>query len=171
MLAGREPAAHHLHMTNVLLRPARDSECPELGELCLRSKAVWGYDAAFLEACRAELSIHPADLDPGLLHVAEVDGKLVGVVQLIREGGDLHLDKLFIDPAVLRAGVGSRLLEWAVTRASELGAARLVIDADPGAADFYRRMGAKDVGTIASASIPGRLLPRLELALGSPARP
>ncbi len=169
MIAVGGPGGHELPMTNVLLRPARDSECPELSELCLRSKAVWGYDAAFLEACRAELSIHPADLDPGLLRVADVDGKLAGVVQLLRDGNDLHLDKLFVDPTVLRAGVGKRLLQWAVTRATELGAMRLVIDADPGAADFYRRMGARDAGTIASASIPGRFLPRLELELGNQA--
>lgn len=156
-------------MTDILLRPARDSECLQLSELCLRSKAVWGYDTVFLEACRAELSIHPADLDPGLLRVAEADGKLVGIVQLILEGSDLHLEKLFIDPATLRAGIGRQLLEWAVTRASELGATRLIIDADPGAADFYRRMGATDAGVIASGSIPGRFLPRLELVLPGPA--
>ncbi|BCH30452.1 N-acetyltransferase [Mesorhizobium sp. L-8-10] len=169
MLAGRGPHRHHASMTNVLLRPARDGECGELSALCLRSKAVWGYDAAFLEACRAELSIRPADLDPGLLHVAEVDGKLVGVVQITPEGADLHLDKLFIDPGILRTGIGRRLLDWAVSRAAELGAARLVIDADPGAADFYRRMGATDAGVVASGSIPGRFLPRLELLLADPA--
>lgn len=156
-------------MAKVLLRPARDSECAELSALCLRSKAVWGYGATFLEACRVELSIHPADLDPGLLRVAEVDGKLAGVVQITLEGSDLHLDKLFVDPEVLRAGIGRRLLEWAVNRASEFAAARLVIDADPSAADFYRRMGATDAGAIASGAIPGRFLPRLELVLRSPA--
>ena len=34
------------------LRPARPEEGAELIELCLRSKAVWGYDDAFMAACR-----------------------------------------------------------------------------------------------------------------------
>lgn len=38
---------------------------------------------------------------------------------------------------------------------------QLTVDADPDAAPFYRRMGARDDGQAASGSIPGRLLPRL----------
>ena len=43
------------------LRPARPDEADLLTELCLRSKAVWGYDDAFMRACRAELTLSPAD--------------------------------------------------------------------------------------------------------------
>jgi len=39
------------------------------------------------------------------------------------------------------------------------------IESDPGAVAFYRRMGAVDDGVARSASIPGRLIPRLKLAL------
>lgn len=153
-------------MPNVLLRPAYESECAALSALCLRSKAVWGYDAVFLEACRAELAIHPADIEAGLVRVAELNGELAGVVQLTRDGAELHLDKLFVDPEALRAGIGKRLLESAIVQAAEMGAVRLIIDADPDAADFYRRMGAVDIGMVASDAMPGRFLPRLELRLG-----
>jgi hypothetical protein len=34
------------------IRKATPEELPNLSELCLRSKAVWGYDQAFMEACR-----------------------------------------------------------------------------------------------------------------------
>jgi len=43
----------------------------------------------------------------------------------------------------------------------------LVIDADPDAADFYRRMGAVDAGSVASGSISGRVIPRLTIELRS----
>lgn len=43
----------------------------------------------------------------------------------------------------------------------------MTIDADPGAADFYRRLGAIDDGVAASTVIPGRFLPRLKLDLTS----
>jgi hypothetical protein len=45
----------------VLIRPARPDECELLSELALRSKGCWGYDAEFLEACRAELTLVPED--------------------------------------------------------------------------------------------------------------
>ena len=41
----------------------------------------------------------------------------------------------------------------------------MTIEADPDAAPFYRRIGARDVGTAPSGSIPGRELPLLELVL------
>jgi len=41
----------------------------------------------------------------------------------------------------------------------------MVIESDPGAAPFYRRMGAVDDGVATSASIPGRTIPRLKLTL------
>lgn len=37
------------------LKPARIGECAELTDLVMRSKASNGYDAAFMEACRADL--------------------------------------------------------------------------------------------------------------------
>jgi hypothetical protein len=44
------------------IRPLGIEELPALSALCFRSKAVWGYDNDFMEACRRELSIEPCDL-------------------------------------------------------------------------------------------------------------
>jgi GNAT superfamily N-acetyltransferase len=115
-------------------------ECTTLSALCLRSKGHWGYDDTFLEACREELSIREADLGD-LLRVATVDGKLAGVVQLDFEEHDASLEKLFVDPPFIGKGVGAVLLSWALEMARARGATRLVVEADPGAADFYRRLG------------------------------
>ena len=78
---------------------------------------------------------------------------------------DADLLKLFVEPALLRSGVGSLLFEWATARAKSLGAVRMVIEADPGAAPFYERMGARYAGFAPSQSIPGRVLPRMLLEL------
>lgn len=149
-----------------MLRPARPDECATLGALCLRSKGWWGYDEAFLEACREELSIREGDLGE-LLRVAEVEGKVAGLVQIERDGGDWFLAKLFVDPPFIGKGVGAALMRWAVGEVRARGAARLVIEADPGAADFYRHFGAAEDGIVASGSIPGRFIPRLVLDLSA----
>jgi hypothetical protein len=41
----------------------------------------------------------------------------------------------------------------------------MVIEADPGAAPFYERMGAHYAGLAPSQSIPGRMLPRMLVEL------
>ena len=46
-----------------------------LSELALRSKGHWGYDQAFLDACRAELTLAPEDLERQRITVAERNGR------------------------------------------------------------------------------------------------
>jgi GNAT superfamily N-acetyltransferase len=147
------------------LRTPRCSEAAILTELCIRSKAVWGYDEEFMLACRSELTLTASIMQLSSLKVAEVDGHLIGVAQVTVQGELAELNKLFVEPTHLRSGAGKALFEWATSVARDAGAAIMVIDADPDAAGFYRRMGAVDKGTAASGSIPGRLLPRLEMRL------
>ena len=147
------------------LRPARPDEAELLTELCLRSKAVWGYDDAFMRACRAELTLSSADFTRSSLQVAVEGNEVTGVVQVVVDGEKADLARLFIAPSALRAGVGRKLFDWAVSTARERGARWMWIEADPDAAEFYRRMGAVDDGIAPSGSIPGRFLPRLKLRL------
>lgn len=148
-----------------LVRAPMIDELAVLSELCMRSKAQWGYDKNFMDACRAELSLNLRDLQRTQVAVAEEDGQAVGVVQLDVKGNCADLLKLFVEPGVVGRGVGGTLFRWAANRARQLGADRLFIDSDPDAAAFYRRMGAQHLGLSPSGSIPGRMLPRLVLQL------
>jgi GNAT superfamily N-acetyltransferase len=147
------------------IRPATIDELSGLSDLCFRSKAVWGYDEKFMEACRGELSFAPRDLELTPVAVAEHDGKPIGVAQLKVVDNEADLLKLFVEPSALRSGTGKALLAWATDIAKKLGATRLTIEADPDAAPFYRRMGAYDVGQAPSGSVPGRMLPKLAMNL------
>jgi GNAT superfamily N-acetyltransferase len=162
------PPASWQNSWMIQLRDARQNELPSLSALCLRSKAVWGYDDAFMIACRAELTLVPDELESTQVQVAERDTILAGLTQVKVTDTDADLLKLFVEPALLRSGVGSLLFEWATARAKSLGAVRMVIEADPGAAPFYERMGARYPGFAPSQSIPGRVLPRMLLELDKP---
>jgi len=149
----------------IRLRPVRPDELAELTELCLRSKAVWGYDAAFMAACRAELTLQPRHLDTPMQVAETENGEVVGLAQIKVDGSEAELARLFIEPGVLRTGAGRLLFAWAAAEAHRLGAVRMTIDADPDAAAFYQRMGARLDGEVPSGSIPGRMLPRLVFTL------
>lgn len=151
-------------MGKIAIRPALLVECESLSALCLCSKGWWGYDDAFLDACRDDLSITQRHID-GLLRVAELDGNVAGLVHVAHHGSAWSLDALFVDPPFIGKAVGTALMLWAIEAAGKEGASHLVIDADPGAANFYRRFGAVDEGVAESTVIPGRLLPRLVLGL------
>lgn len=149
------------------LRPAHASELRELSALCLASKAVWGYDDGFLEACRDELTLTGDDLAKTEIVVASEDGVLLGVAQIESKGGTADLIKLFVAPDHMGRGLGRKLMAWCIEIARCRGADILTIEADPDAAPFYARMGAKNAGTAPSGSIPGRMLPRMVLALNT----
>src|SRR5262245_48541984 len=60
------------------IRRARAAEAAALTELSLRSKALWGYDAAFLARCRIAMQVKEANIDGQPHYVAELDGQMAG---------------------------------------------------------------------------------------------
>lgn len=154
-----------METTSARIRPARPEEAETLSALVLRSKAHWGYDEAFLEACRDELRITREMIASGHVAVLEEEGQLLGVSALSFPGETAELERLFVEPDRIGRGYGRRLWRDAVARARGAGAERLVVQSDPQAEGFYARMGAERVGEAPSASIPGRVLPVLEAEL------
>jgi hypothetical protein len=57
------------------MRKAKPEDIEALNALCFRSKAVWGYDDGFMEACREELSLEPAEIDTTEIAVIEAEEK------------------------------------------------------------------------------------------------
>ncbi|MFJ3876177.1 GNAT family N-acetyltransferase [Streptomyces sp. NPDC090077] len=141
------------------VRAARAGEAEALTALVMRSKAYWGYDAAFLAACGPQLRVREEELAGRRIAVAEnVRGALLGLASLDEAGegpedgsgdGDglgevraARLGLLFVEPSAIGLGTGRLLYRDALRRAAALGVRRLLIDADPHAAGFYRAMGA-----------------------------
>jgi GNAT superfamily N-acetyltransferase len=152
---------------SLIIRLPALEELPAISALCFRSKAVWGYDDGFMEACRKELSIEPCDLQSTSIAIAERESRIVGVAQTRIVGSEADLLKLFVEPTALRGGIGGTLLRWVIDLAARQGANRLVIESEPEAAPFYRRMGAQAAGLAPSGPIAGRMLPRLVMDLRS----
>ena len=152
-------------MTATAVRPARAEEAGRLSEVCLRAKAHWGYDAAFMAASADALTITQAMIARGRVLVAEsAQHEILGVAtaEPLQAKGAFDLGHLFVEPDAMGTGVGRKLFEATVALIAAEGARRLVILADPFAEEFYRRVGARRVGDAPSDSIPGRRLPVLE---------
>ncbi len=150
------------------IRRALPEEAARLSELAMRSKAVWGYDAEFMAACRDELTLTGDDVATLPTFVAEAGGAVVGFYALERLSDDeVELGFLFVEPEAIGHGHGRALIEHAKGDARRLGYATLVIQGDPNAEGFYRAAGGRLVGTKESLSIPGRELPLFHVDLGS----
>jgi GNAT superfamily N-acetyltransferase len=147
-----------------MIRPARIEDLEPITNLALRSKAAWGYPAEFMEACRDELTIREEQL-PGVFVLVQDDAPM-GFYSLQRLTAErVELVHLFVEPSAMRRGLGTTLLRDAAARARDYAYRILVIQGDPHAAPFYRAVGARQVGSRESDSIPGRMLPLFELNL------
>jgi N-acetylglutamate synthase-like GNAT family acetyltransferase len=149
----------------IVVRDARPGEGAALSALMLRSKAHWGYDDAFMDACRTVLVIPEAQIAAGEVLVAERDGDVVGVAAITDAPPEMELDVCFVDPVAIGHGVGRMLVDAAKRRARDAGAHRMRVQSDPNAEQFYVALGAVRVGEAASEIDARRLLPVLRFDL------
>jgi ribosomal protein S18 acetylase RimI-like enzyme len=152
-------------VTTIGIRPGRPDEAAMLSDLALRSKAFWGYDEQFLEACRTALTVRPGDVSTRRVMVAEASGRVVGFYNLDGTPPEGALGNLWIEPTYVRNGIGRCLWDHAMASARATGFASVLIDADPFAEGFYLAMGAERIGEVASDALPGRMLPQLRVLL------
>lgn len=151
-----------------LVREADPHEAGFLSALALRSKAHWGYSPDFLDACRNELTVDESRIgsENYWCFVAVENSSVVGFYALARmSSGVYELDALFVEAAHIGTGVGRLLIQHALEILSKRGGARLIIQGDPNATEFYRAAGARQIGHRESGSIPGRYLPLFALEI------
>ena len=150
----------------VTVRPARAGEAATLTALCVRSKAHWGYDAEFMRLSRDAITVAEKDISAGRVLVAvDAANRTIGLVRVEPDGEMAELGLMFVDPPAMGGGAGRMLFDAAARLALNLGAHRMTILADPNAAPFYERMGARFVRNAPSDAIPGRTLPFYEYDL------
>lgn len=148
----------------VTIRPAELDEAERLREIAHAAKGHWGYDPVRVRDWAATLDFRP-DAVPGReLFVAELGGEAVGVASILPEGSTFVLEDLWIDPPAMGRGLGSSLVRHTADRARELGATRLVWEAEPNAVGFYERLGAQRIGE-SEPGAWGRRLPLMALDL------
>ncbi|MDX6704011.1 MAG: hypothetical protein QOF26_4237 [Baekduia sp.] len=132
-----------------MIRPARREDARALAELEVRAWR-WAYVDIVDEADMITVEAREQEWRDGPIegaHVAEVGGRIVGVVQFgprDDEAGAAVLHRLYVEPAAQGAGVGAALHDLALTqlRAAGFGAATLwVFTANGHARGFYERRG------------------------------
>lgn len=152
------------------VRDATARDCDSVTDLCLRSKASWGYDERFMKQSRDALTLTPERLESWTVRVAEgPGGTLQGVAAFSIDPGaaqNAELELMFVEPDRMGMGVGGALMLDVMERLRERKVEKLWILADPGAEPFYLRFGAIRTGQRPSDAIPGRWLPWLRLDLG-----
>jgi GNAT superfamily N-acetyltransferase len=154
-------------VTEVTLRRARPDEASMLSDLALAAKGFWGYEQAFIESCRAELTFSPGDVARRHFVVADLGGLVVGFYSVDGEPPVGELGNMWVRPSEIGTGLGRLLWQDAMAAAAAAGFQYLEIGAEPNAEGFYRKMGAEPIGETPSGSVPGRMLPLMRVKVAA----
>ena len=154
-------------MQKIIIRRACLSDIPRLSEIVFRAKASWGYSEAFMELCRAALTITPEILKNCQIWVALKEDIIGGMIGLAHQEPDkrAEIDYFFVDPCFQKQGLGKALFSILCESCYNHGITHLDVTADPFAENIYARLGFSKTGHVASHSVPDRFLPRMTLSL------
>ena len=147
-----------------MIRQAKVEEAGLLTKIALEAKRYWGYPEHWIKHWEADLTITAQFIRDNHVYVAEGDGEVRGFYALCVDGDEAELEHMWVTPDSIGTGIGKELFLDAMERAAALEVRGVEISADPNAAGFYERMGAKQIGEVDSP-IDGqpRKLPRLKI--------
>ena len=136
-------------MNDVLIRPAVLSERQALEALQRRASLNNPGDREALLANPGAIELPPDQIAAGHVFIAERDGALAGFSAVLpREGSEMDLDGLFVEPQLWRHGIGRLLVEYSIAFARAQGAAALHVVGNPHAEGFYLACGFEMLGTV-----------------------
>jgi GNAT superfamily N-acetyltransferase len=142
------------------IRRAEPADAQALTTLAHAAKRRWGYPEDLIALWRADLTVTPEIIRAHPVYCAVSGSEVLGFYALSHDEVGFELEHMWVDPRYMRGGLGRLLFQHAVNAVRSLGGCVLKIASDPNAEGFYRRMGARSVGTVPS-NPPGRELPRL----------
>ena len=137
-----------------------------LTDIALEAKRHWGYPESWIKHWESDLTISSDFIANNHVYVAEYDGEIRGFYALCQTDKKAELEHMWVRPAYIGTGIGKELFLDAMERAAQMSVSEVELSADPNAAGFYTRMGARQVGEIDS-EIKGQLrkLPRMKIEL------
>jgi N-acetylglutamate synthase-like GNAT family acetyltransferase len=114
------------------------------------------------------LTVRAQAIQENVYMVLEEAGSIVGYYSLeAPQDTSITLENLFIEPAWIGKGCGSALLRHALHKAAEQGYTTVVLESEPNAVGFYRKMGAEQYSQLDSKLVPGLILPLMRFDLGA----
>ena len=162
------------------IREARSNDARDLSALAMISKAYWGYDDAFMEACRKGLNYYEDYIASKnvqfwlawlpTIEIKELTNKprafIDGFIAIhFGENNKAMIEALFVHPQSMKKGIARSLFQKALSEARAKGVTEFHVQSDPNAEIFYQQLGFKTYEMHASGSIKERTLPMMKMHL------
>ncbi|MEU0009525.1 GNAT family N-acetyltransferase [Streptomyces sp. NPDC006314] len=131
-------------MQSTTIRRAIAQDAQRLTSLIQQSSAYQGQYASIISGYRVTAEYIARH---GVFVAVDASDQILGFYSLVLEPSELDL--AFVSDEAQGLGIGRHLVEHMIVQAGEAGLTSVRVVAHPPAEEFYRRMGAKRVGTVA----------------------
>lgn len=129
-------------MRTISIVAADPDHVDTLTTLIHQSQAYQGKYASILDGYRQT----PSYLDRHPTYVATSDDQIIGFYSLIPQAPELDL--LFVADSAQGHGVGATLVTHMFSQAAARGMTAVRVVSNPPAVEFYKRVGARQIGTV-----------------------
>jgi len=143
------------------IRHAKPGEAAHLTRIAFAAKRFWRYPEAYIALWQNDLTISPEFIEQNDVFAAIKMDTIVGFYALSNSEGVRELEHFWIDPKYIGKGIGRELFRHVRNGLKTANVEKVRIVADHNALGFYKKMGAKQIGDVASTP-PGRFLPVME---------
>jgi len=129
-------------VSDLSFRPASDADVATVAAITDAAYAKWM--PVIGRKPKPMVADHAAAIRDHIVELAALDGRIVGLIELIRATDHLLLESIAIDPAAQGQGIGRRLMQRVEDRATDMGYSLVRLYTNKAFAanlDFYRRLG------------------------------
>jgi len=137
-----------MHTANIRLRPADDADLDDINRVIDAAILTWALPERVKRLSLSSYHYAPLDLQHFAIHVALLDGRIVGVAAwdsqahpVAPQQQGLLLHGLYVHPDFQRRGIGARLFRRAEQAVSEAQLDGLLVRAQKDAEAFYLACG------------------------------
>jgi len=156
-----------------MIRPAARDEAQILTRISFASKRYWNYPQKYFDVWYDELTITPDYIEKNDVFAFDLDGVIAGYYSVVELPEDIEvsgitiekgfwLEHMFIEPAHIGKGIGTRMFQHVRKMCAAKGIRRLGVLSDPHSRGFYEKMGCEYVREYPS-TIKNRTTPYLIL--------
>ncbi len=138
-------------------RVASEVNLKFLNDIMARSKAYWGYDAAFMKKFMESFCVRADYIHQQNTFIFSLGLEDVGWYSFSQNSEhQLELDNFFLHPDYIGKGIGKTMWNDCVSTAKSYNAPFFVVWSDPNAEGFYFKMGCIKIGERESPMMPNR---------------
>ncbi|MBN1525365.1 MAG: GNAT family N-acetyltransferase [Spirochaetales bacterium] len=160
---------------DICIKSACAQDAPRLTEIAFAAKRHWLYPEEWMDVWKDELTITPEYINRHMVFTASYNDRIVGFYSVVKNTERHHiglilidkgywLEHIFIDPAFIGRGIGTRLIGHLRTECRFRNIDKVLAFVDPNAEGFYKKIGAR-FKRMSMSSIPGRNVPVYVLEL------